>query len=614
MARLWQYGNEQGWPGPAGVGWTGYFPFDPYSGVIVQLTQDFAVDGSNSLEITCPLGIQYPYGGPYKFIDEVNYTSYPTLHYRFYFALPAQIPAFSNIGRFAWISTVPINSIDGSTGPYEENGVVRLHHALISVVYGRNADGDSYFTLESWRNDARYAFSEMYLLKNAIGHELAPYEPLCIELAYNQALHEGYLFLNGNPEAVLAIDVASDGWMIDPNSTSNPSAGRVSNFAVTPSEIIPRPLRRFIDAMVVDTGFIGPIVFGMGNLEVTVLEGAISPVPVKGAAVKVVEAGLEVQTDSSGVAVFALPPGDYTVNVRHPIPYWPVHEETVTIIQDQTVELTVPFIQNLLLTIHSAVGGITDPAAGIYNYPEGSTVKATAYPDEGYVAKWDLDGVSYTDNPISVYMDGHHDLTPVFTSIPTHILTVNSNITGIEFNIRKVGEEIMSEVIPYQSPEPGLLEGQWQIIAQSNIEVDGEIWNFAQYEDGSTNPSRIVNLISRLDVFMTYVLEQPPPPWGMLDIHAFYQGLEVNAPGAIIETGETFITPIVLQVTPGHYTVEIVYAGIVQRMTAIAVEGQTIRVDVIVAPPTPSLRRLVAPIASIGTGITLLVLASKHGK
>jgi hypothetical protein len=71
------------------------------------------------------------------------------------------------------------------------------------------------------------------------------------------------------------------------------------------------------------------------------------------------------------------------------------------------------------LNLNSTVGGTTDPAPGVYEYDAGVMVTVTAIPQEGYVfARWELDGVIKSANPLSVLMDKDHTLLAVFQSAP----------------------------------------------------------------------------------------------------------------------------------------------------------------------------------------------------
>ena len=88
----------------------------------------------------------------------------------------------------------------------------------------------------------------------------------------------------------------------------------------------------------------------------------------------------------------------------------------------------------------------------------------------------------------------------------------------------------------------------------------------------------------------------PHPEWGLqarrssiyanydpiitgLDIHAFKDTTEVNTVGTIVETGQTFTTPVAIEVVPGTYTVQVTYGGEQQSQSVTVVEGVSTRVD-----------------------------------
>ncbi len=65
--------------------------------------------------------------------------------------------------------------------------------------------------------------------------------------------------------------------------------------------------------------------------------------------------------------------------------------------------------------INSALGGTTVPSAGTYYYAPGSSALVQANPDSNQMFRsWTLDGVTRTENPISVTMSADHTLTPSF--------------------------------------------------------------------------------------------------------------------------------------------------------------------------------------------------------
>jgi hypothetical protein len=109
------------------------------------------------------------------------------------------------------------------------------------------------------------------------------------------------------------------------------------------------------------------------------------------------------------------------------------------------------------LTISASTGGATDPAVRDHIYPVGTNVTVTAIPDVGYdFANWMLDGVNYTDNPITVTVDANHTLHAVFVVIPPpeivevkqdpladnvlagQAVKVSVNVTGYGTGVKKV--------------------------------------------------------------------------------------------------------------------------------------------------------------------------------
>ena len=77
------------------------------------------------------------------------------------------------------------------------------------------------------------------------------------------------------------------------------------------------------------------------------------------------------------------------------------------------------------LTVNSAVGGLTMPSSGVYNYTLGNTESVNATASVGYeFLYWLLDGnQNSTSSTINLTMNGNHTLEPVFTPI-TYSLTM----------------------------------------------------------------------------------------------------------------------------------------------------------------------------------------------
>jgi parallel beta-helix repeat protein len=82
------------------------------------------------------------------------------------------------------------------------------------------------------------------------------------------------------------------------------------------------------------------------------------------------------------------------------------------------------------LTITTTTGGTTNPTSGTYTYAAGTVVTVTATPDtDYYFDHWELDGVNYSNNPISVTMNIDHTLKAFFARVQ-YTLTVTATDGG----------------------------------------------------------------------------------------------------------------------------------------------------------------------------------------
>lgn len=284
-------------------------------------------------------------------------------------------------------------------------------------------------------------------------------------------------------------------------------------------------------------------------------------------------------------------------------------ENPVSITMNKNYALTAYFEAipppEYTLNISAMAGGTTSPAPGTYRYMSGISVTVTAIPSAGYAFDhWLLDGIAYTSNPITVLMNQNHALTAYFSEIPppTHILTVNSTpITGVPFTINGI-----SKSTPYTE---ALQEASYTVVMPSNVQVDADIYNFKSWEDGSTNPTRVINLISDRNIVATYELYTPPSPTkGNLQIHAFYQGQEVSAIGSVNGISITS-TPVTLELDPKAYTITLTYMGKTQTKSTTVIEDQTIREDVEIAPPPPPVSPIVRVVMPFAIGIGLCWLS-----
>ncbi|MEM4732978.1 MAG: CARDB domain-containing protein [Candidatus Bathyarchaeia archaeon] len=202
-------------------------------------------------------------------------------------------------------------------------------------------------------------------------------------------------------------------------------------------------------------------------------------------------------------------------------------------IQDGYYEISRPGVPPPMrtLTIHSATGGTTVPAAGTYSYANGTTVNVTAYPSVGYTfSHWTLDAQVKTENPISILMDADHDLTPAFSLIPTNktrvfvdppeiidptllpcsTFTINItvddvfNMQGLKFNLSY--DTFVLSVVGIMLHR---VSGQ---LPTANFGVDddiGEIWVKATYPApvSTVDPTALIEIIFHVEHLGSSVLD-----------------------------------------------------------------------------------------------------------
>lgn len=257
------------------------------------------------------------------------------------------------------------------------------------------------------------------------------------------------------------------------------------------------------------------------------------------------------------------------------------------------------------LSISATSGGSISPPQGIIEYAADSVASAVATPSSGYSFQgWTLDGSAYSDNPINILMNRDHVLLAVFAIIPpvTHLLAVTTTpISGVPISID--GQQ-------YLTPTPPmiLMEGGHAVSLPSNVVVGSNTYNFGLWEDGSSNPQRILNLTTDTTLTASYVLMQPPPLKGRLEVHAFLDSTEIVADGLIVETGQTFQTPAALDMNPGTYAMRITVSGKTSEQWATVTESQTVRLDFqFITAPIPSLN----PLIVLGAGAGLILLSTK---
>jgi len=104
-----------------------------------------------------------------------------------------------------------------------------------------------------------------------------------------------------------------------------------------------------------------------------------------------------------------------------------------------------------------------------------------------------LPGQLYTPNTYN-----ESTVTGEYASV-NHKLTVNSApITGVSFTL---------DGVTYKTPWSGSLrEGLHTVIVPISVTVSGKVYDFKRWEDGSTNPTRLISLITDLTISATYEL------------------------------------------------------------------------------------------------------------
>ncbi|MDH7556194.1 MAG: InlB B-repeat-containing protein [Candidatus Methanosuratincola sp.] len=112
-------------------------------------------------------------------------------------------------------------------------------------------------------------------------------------------------------------------------------------------------------------------------------------------------------------------PGSYTVTCTV--------TDSAGITDAKSLQVTI----NAYLTIMPSTGGSTNPSSGTYAYASTQGVSVEAFPSSGNCfSHWLLDGQTVPSNPISIFMDANHTLSPVFTAAPT----------AFDFSISKSGD------------------------------------------------------------------------------------------------------------------------------------------------------------------------------
>jgi hypothetical protein len=174
-----------------------------------------------------------------------------------------------------------------------------------------------------------------------------------------------------------------------------------------------------------------------------------------------------------------------------------------------------------------------------------------------------------------------------------------------------IGVPITVDGASYTTPTSPLTlqEGTHAIVAPSNVAIGTDVYNFAQWEDGSTNPSRTINLVADMTITATYQQAPPPPPAkGNIEIHAFLDSQEIVTPYEVTEAAITGNTPDTIALDPATYTVKTTLGTETKTQTVQVLSGQTVRVDFkFEAPPTPPLT--ITPVITATAGLILTGMA-----
>lgn len=261
---------------------------------------------------------------------------------------------------------------------------------------------------------------------------------------------------------------------------------------------------------------------------------------------------------------------------------------------------TIPIPKITVIVACDTTKGSVTPSVGTHEFNIGDTVQFVATPLARFDFDiWTLDGTIHTGNPLSLSitlsMDGK-TLTAIFV-VKTHNLTVNTTPSGIPFTV-----DATSVVSPWVGT---LVEGNHTVAMPSNVLVGTDIYNFVQWENGSTSPTRILNLLSDTTITATYELPTPPPPAkGRLSIHAFYDGQEIAVIYEVIRTALGGSTPDIVELDVGTYEVKATKNSEIKTISATVLSEQSVRVDFqFVAPAPTPISPIISFLAPVATGL-----------
>jgi hypothetical protein len=243
---------------------------------------------------------------------------------------------------------------------------------------------------------------------------------------------------------------------------------------------------------------------------------------------------------------------------------------------------------------------------------QGSTLVVGAKAIAGYgISSFIVNGVSVAPNAnglIALTIEAQdYTVQAVYVATPpppSHILVVTT-VPIVSVPIVLNGQNYFTPTSPITLPE-----GSHSVSCPSNVIIGSDTYNFSQWEDGSTNPQRMFPLTADATIMATYVLVQPPPAKGSIEVHAFLESTEIVAGGVVVETGQTFQTPTTIIVDPGTYVVRVTNGTQVKEQWAVVTQDQMIRLDFQFQPPAPisplsKVLPVLAPILIGGVSLSL---------
>jgi hypothetical protein len=126
---------------------------------------------------------------------------------------------------------------------------------------------------------------------------------------------------------------------------------------------------------------------------------------------------------------------------------------------------------------------------------------------------------------------------------PTHELSVSSSpISGVTFSLDGTDRRT-----PFSS---FLEEGRYMIVMPSTVDVVGTIYVFVNWSDGSTDSTRIVNLLSDKSITAYFEEEIPPPQTYVLSV-----GSSPLSGVSFTLDGVNHTTPFAISLEEGSYTI-----------------------------------------------------------